>query len=106
MALGSLASGGLLTAYGWDTVLWVSFGPLALAVVALLAGAVTPRSAAVSEACGETSRLRQACPPPLQGRPRGSGGHTFEEAQMITEIITFSLPGAMTREEVVVNYLR
>jgi len=38
MALGSFASGGLLTAYGWDAVLWVSFAPLALAV----AGA-TPR---------------------------------------------------------------
>jgi predicted MFS family arabinose efflux permease len=35
MALGSLASGGLLTAYGWDTVLWVSFVPLVVAVVAL-----------------------------------------------------------------------
>jgi predicted MFS family arabinose efflux permease len=35
MAMGSFASGGLLTAYGWDTVLWVSFAPLALAVVAL-----------------------------------------------------------------------
>jgi predicted MFS family arabinose efflux permease len=48
MALGSFASGGLLTAYGWNTVLWVSFGPLALAVVALLVGTATPRSAAVS----------------------------------------------------------
>jgi MFS family permease len=35
MALGYFASGGLLTAYGWDTVLWVSFAPLALAVTAL-----------------------------------------------------------------------
>ncbi len=35
MAVGSFASGGLLTAYGWDTVLWVSFVPLALAVAAL-----------------------------------------------------------------------
>ncbi len=35
MALGSFASGGLLTAYGWDTVLWVSFVPLAVAVAAL-----------------------------------------------------------------------
>lgn len=35
MAFGSFASGGLLTAYGWDTVLWVSFAPLAIAVVAL-----------------------------------------------------------------------
>lgn len=37
MAFGSFASGGLLTAYGWDTVLWVSFGPLAVAVAALAA---------------------------------------------------------------------
>lgn len=35
MAIGSFSSGGLLSAYGWDTVLWVSFVPLALATVAL-----------------------------------------------------------------------
>ena len=35
MTLGSFASGGLLTAYGWDMVIWVSFVPLAVAVVAL-----------------------------------------------------------------------
>lgn len=35
MAIGSFSSGGLLAAYGWNTVLWVSFIPLALAVVAL-----------------------------------------------------------------------
>jgi MFS family permease len=35
MAAGSFASGGLLTSYGWDTVLWVSFAPLAVAVLAL-----------------------------------------------------------------------
>lgn len=35
MAIGSFSSGGLLSAYGWDMVLWVSFIPLALAVVAL-----------------------------------------------------------------------
>ncbi|TCZ61246.1 MFS transporter [Roseicella aquatilis] len=35
MALGSFSSGGLLTAYGWSTVLWVSFLPLAVAVAAL-----------------------------------------------------------------------
>jgi MFS family permease len=35
MALGSFASGGLLTTYGWDTVLWVSFVPLTVALVAL-----------------------------------------------------------------------
>lgn len=43
MALGSFSSGGLLTAYGWDTVLWVSFLPLAMAVAALV---VTARSRA------------------------------------------------------------
>lgn len=48
MALGSFASGGLLTAYGWDTVLRVSFGPLALAVAALAAGAASRRSPAAS----------------------------------------------------------
>lgn len=37
MAVGSFLSGGLLTAYGWNTVLWVSFFPLALAVAALVA---------------------------------------------------------------------
>lgn len=35
MAIGSFSSGGLLSAYGWDTVLWVSFVPLALSAVAL-----------------------------------------------------------------------
>lgn len=35
MAIGSFSSGGLLSAYGWDVVLWVSFGPLVLAVIAL-----------------------------------------------------------------------
>ncbi|WP_240756792.1 MFS transporter [Roseicella aquatilis] len=35
MAAGSFASGGLLTAHGWNTVLWVSLAPLALAVAAL-----------------------------------------------------------------------
>lgn len=35
MAVGSFSSGGLLSAYGWSTVLWVSFVPLALAVVSL-----------------------------------------------------------------------
>lgn len=47
MALGSFASGGLLTAYGWDVVLWVSFGPLAVAVLALAIQAASPRSLAV-----------------------------------------------------------
>lgn len=35
MAVGSFASGGLLAAYDWNTVLWVSFVPLVLAMVAL-----------------------------------------------------------------------
>ncbi|GAB3359449.1 MULTISPECIES: MFS transporter [Giesbergeria] len=35
VALGSLLSGGFLTAYGWNTVLWLSFIPLALAVFVL-----------------------------------------------------------------------
>jgi len=39
MAVGSFASGGLLAAYDWNTVLWVSFVPLALAVAVLAATA-------------------------------------------------------------------
>ncbi|WP_341644871.1 MFS transporter [Thauera sp. SDU_THAU2] len=35
MAIGSFSSGGVLSAYGWSTVLWVSFVPLALSVVML-----------------------------------------------------------------------
>ncbi len=35
MAVGSFSSGGLLNAYGWNTVLWVSFIPLVLAAVTL-----------------------------------------------------------------------
>lgn len=35
VACGSFLSGGLLTAYGWNTVLWLSFIPLALAVFVL-----------------------------------------------------------------------
>lgn len=34
-AIGSFSSGGLLNAYGWDTVLWFSFLPLLLAVTVL-----------------------------------------------------------------------
>lgn len=36
MAIGSFSSGGLLTAYGWNAVLWVSFVPLVLACAALV----------------------------------------------------------------------
>ena len=35
MAIGSFSSGGLLSAYGWNTVLWVLFVPLVLALMAL-----------------------------------------------------------------------
>lgn len=52
MAIGSFASGGLLSAYGWSTVLWVSFVPLALAVVAL---AVAIRKSAVTSAMEENA---------------------------------------------------
>jgi MFS family permease len=37
MVVGSFASGGLLTSYGWEVVCWVVFPPLVLAVVALAA---------------------------------------------------------------------
>ena len=35
MAVGSFLSGGLLSSFGWDAVLWLSFAPLLLAVIAL-----------------------------------------------------------------------
>lgn len=40
MAFGSFASGSLLTSFGWDTVLGISFVPLVLAAVALVVTAV------------------------------------------------------------------
>ncbi|MGX5736656.1 MFS transporter [Bosea thiooxidans] len=43
MAVGSFLSGGLLSAFGWDTVLWLSFAPLLAAVIAL---AIAGRTAA------------------------------------------------------------
>ena len=47
MAVGSFASGGLLTSYGWDMVLWVSFAPLTVAVVALaISSSAHPAAAA------------------------------------------------------------
>ena len=36
VALGSFLSGGLLTVYGWNTVLWLSFAPLIIALFFLL----------------------------------------------------------------------
>jgi len=44
MALGSFLSGGLLTTYGWNTVLWLSFIPIALASLALAWAARLRRS--------------------------------------------------------------
>lgn len=38
MAVGSFLSGGLLSTFGWDAVLWLSFVPLLVAVVALGVG--------------------------------------------------------------------
>jgi hypothetical protein len=35
-----------LAAYDWDTVLWLSFAPLALAVIALMLMAVQPKRTA------------------------------------------------------------
>ncbi len=45
MVVGSFASGGLLTSYGWEMVCWVVFPPLVLAVVALAATGVFRRTA-------------------------------------------------------------
>ena len=47
MAVGSFSSGGLLSAYGWDAVLWVSFVPLVLAAVALAVAMRSTRRKAV-----------------------------------------------------------
>ncbi|MTV39025.1 MFS transporter [Duganella radicis] len=44
MAVGSFASGGLLSVYGWDTVLLVSFAPLAVALIALLLSVAIKRT--------------------------------------------------------------
>lgn len=43
VALGSFSSGGLLTAYGWNTVLMASFGPLAITLAILLAARLAAR---------------------------------------------------------------
>lgn len=37
MAIGSFASGGILSAYGWELVLWLSFIPLIVAMLTLMA---------------------------------------------------------------------
>ncbi|HLJ72148.1 MAG TPA: MFS transporter [Roseiarcus sp.] len=46
MAVGSFLSGGLLAAYGWNTVLSLSFAPLALAIFALTGLAARSRGVA------------------------------------------------------------
>jgi MFS family permease len=53
MAVGSFASGGLLAAYDWNMVLWVSFAPLALAVVALGGAAVNVKRVPAAQGGGE-----------------------------------------------------
>ncbi len=44
MAIGTFASGSLLSDYGWRTVLWFSLAPLFVAAVALVPVAATRRS--------------------------------------------------------------
>jgi len=44
MAFGSFLSGGLLTTYGWNTVLWLSFIPIGLASLALAWAATLRRT--------------------------------------------------------------
>ncbi|MDM9653728.1 MFS transporter [Pseudomonas wenzhouensis] len=44
MALGSFASGSVLAAYDWNTVLWVSLVPLSVALFALFARPLTQRT--------------------------------------------------------------
>ncbi|WP_221794336.1 MFS transporter [Oceanobacter mangrovi] len=48
MALGSFSSGGVLSAWGWNAVLWVSFAPVALAVFAFLVLKSKPEPKAIS----------------------------------------------------------
>lgn len=46
MAVGSFLSGGLLSTFGWDAVLWLSFAPLLLATVAMAWDGASRKSAA------------------------------------------------------------
>ncbi|WP_454622277.1 MFS transporter [Bradyrhizobium cenepequi] len=57
MTFGSFLSGGLLSAYGWDTVLWLSFPPLVFAVVALVVASPRPLRGDAA-ACPETRQNR------------------------------------------------
>ncbi|ACA16034.1 major facilitator superfamily MFS_1 [Methylobacterium sp. 4-46] len=58
MAVGSFSSGGLLSRYGWDVVLWISFLPLVAAVGALAWSAVRASGARqVADVAGRSSAL-------------------------------------------------
>ncbi|OAF05647.1 MFS transporter [Bradyrhizobium centrolobii] len=48
MTVGSFLSGGLLSAYGWDAVLWLSFLPLVFAVAALVVASSRRRRSEVA----------------------------------------------------------
>ena len=67
MAVGSFASGGLLSAFGWNAVLWVSFVPLGLAFAAL---AAANRKVAAAEADLADSRRSTG---PWQGTGPAAG---------------------------------
>ncbi len=73
MAFGSFLSGGLLTSYGWSAVLWLSFVPLAMAMIALTGALKTPRLDAANSA--QTRTLSDGPATPLQRvRVRYCGG--------------------------------
>lgn len=55
MAIGSFSSGGLLTSYGWNVVLWVSFIPLAVAVAALTSSTLRALSMVAGRSMPSTS---------------------------------------------------
>lgn len=55
MAFGSFLSGGLLTSYGWSAVLWLSFVPLAMAMIALTGAMKTPRRDASQQRADENA---------------------------------------------------
>lgn len=53
MAIGSFASGGLLAAYDWNMVLWVSFVPLVLAAVAMAMTSLSHKQSLAAQDRGE-----------------------------------------------------
>ncbi|WP_243694160.1 hypothetical protein [Vibrio viridaestus] len=44
MALGSFSSGGILSVYGWNAVLWLSLVPLLLAMITLFLASRKPEN--------------------------------------------------------------